>query len=230
MLTLKDGRKAAFEVTNLAGDGALEIARLLAKDRHRWSAPGQRFWSIEVAASSDRRRLEKCYEKIILMCEAAGIAYPDRLSWWAESADPDLRWLVEDSQSIMTGYPGIPAKGLQQHPGVMVVSVSGGGVVDSSLSGFADELSTAFQAPHISSHFDKLAAADADERHLFIPLHPSALPFSSFSVLQFEDALPPEPPRIPDHVTHLWLAPESSQRVLIWSRADGWRNFYPNND
>jgi hypothetical protein len=49
-------------------------------------------------------------------------------------------------------------------------------------------------------------------------------------VLQFEDALPPEPPRIPDYITQLWLAPDSSQRVLIWSWAEGWRNFFRNND
>jgi hypothetical protein len=36
MLTLNDGRTAAFEVTNLAADGALEAASLLARDNHKW--------------------------------------------------------------------------------------------------------------------------------------------------------------------------------------------------
>ena len=69
------------------------------------------------------------------------------------------------------------------------------------------------------------ANADADERHLFIPLHDSALPFSISSELVFEDTLPPEPPPLPESVTHPWLAPASSRRVLLWSRAAGWRNF-----
>jgi hypothetical protein len=46
---------------------------------------------------------------------------------------------------------------------------------------------------------------------------------------KFDDPLPPEPPPVPDHITHLWLAPDSSKRVLIWSHPDGWRNFLPYN-
>jgi len=188
--------------------------------------PGEWFWSIDIASADDRRQLKKCYQKIILMCEAAGVAYPNRLGWWSDVADPDLRWLVEESQSVMVGYPGIPAKRLQ-NPGVTVVPTLGAGAVDSSLSRFTDELSTAFEAPHIAEHFEKLANTDADERHLFIPLHPTALPFSSFSALQFEDVLPPDPPTVPDHISHLWLAPESSRRVLIWSRSGGSAELFP---
>ncbi len=225
MLTLADGRKAAFEVTNLGDTSAFEIAELLKNDKHKWAVPGQWFWEIEVASKSDRRRLKKCYRKIILMCEAAGVAYPDRLNCWADTVDPDLRWLVTESQSRMIGYPDIMAKRMQ-NPGVAVVPVSDGGFVDSSLSRFADELTAAFEAKHISEHFEKLADAEADERHLFIPLHRTALPFGSFTVLQFEDVLPPEPPAIPDYITCLWLAPESSRRVLIWSQSHGWRNIF----
>jgi hypothetical protein len=60
------------------------------------------------------------------------------------------------------------------------------------------------------SHFEKLGKADADERHLFIPLHDSALPFSISSELVFEDTLPPDPPPVPESVTH----PVASARGL----------------
>jgi hypothetical protein len=73
----------------------------------------------------------------------------------------------------------------------------------------------------------KLARADADERHLFVPLHDSALPFSISSELMFGDMLPPDPPPIPEYITHLWLAPAFSSRVLLWCKALGWRNFHP---
>jgi hypothetical protein len=223
ILTLHDGRKAAFEVTNLAAEGALKLAMLLTKDR-KWSVPGDWFWTIEVGSLEDLRRLKGCYENVIQICERARVPYPDRIAW-EPSAHPDLRWLVYDSSSVMTGYPEQLAKDMT-NPGAMAVPVAGGGVVDESLSGFADALSEAFKSPHIESHFAKLAkAADADERHLFIPLHASALPFSISSELVFEDTLPPEPPPLPDSVTHLWLAPEGSRRVLLWSRAAGWRNF-----
>jgi hypothetical protein len=50
ILTLQDGRKAAFEVTNLAGEGALQLAMLLAKDKHKWPLPGDWWWTIEVGS------------------------------------------------------------------------------------------------------------------------------------------------------------------------------------
>ncbi|GAB7070393.1 hypothetical protein H7J06_11605 [Mycobacterium hodleri] len=125
----------------------------------------------------------------------------------------------------MTGYPDIRVKDMT-NPGAMVVPAAGGGAVDETLSGFADALGEAFDDDNIKRHFEKLArAVDVDERHLFIPMHSSALPFSVFSELVFEETLPPDPPPLPDHVTHLWLAPEASRRVLLWSRDAGWRNF-----
>ena len=82
-------------------------------------------------------------------------------------------------------------------------------------------------SPHIAERFEKLARAEADERHLFILLHESALPFSISSGLTFADTLPPDSPPVPAYITHVWLAPGFSQRVLLWSQTEGWRNFYP---
>jgi hypothetical protein len=229
-LTLQDGRKAAFEVTNLAADGALETASLLAKDNHKWSLPGKWFWSIEVGSPQDLRRLKQCYAKIILICEAAGVAQPDHHPLaWSPSADPDLQWLIENSPCKMFGHPEQLASNMR-NPGASVMPKSRGGFIDDSMSGFANELSKAFQRPHIPKRFEKLAKSDADERHLFIPLHESALPFSISSGLMFGDALPPEPPPVPDYVTHLWLAPAFSRRVLLWSQEAGWQNGRPYDD
>jgi hypothetical protein len=223
ILTLQDGRRAAFEVTNLAAEGALQLAMLLAKDDHKWPLPGNWWWTIEVGSLDDLQRLKRCYENIVRICERAREPYPYQIAW-EPSAHPDLQWLVYGSLSVMTGYPERLAKDME-NPRAMVVPNAGGGVVDESLRGFADALSEAFKSPHIVLHFEKLARADADERHLFIPLHGSALPFSISSELVFEDTLPPEPPPLPDSVTHLWLAPERSRRVLLWGRDAGWRNF-----
>jgi hypothetical protein len=217
MLTLPDGRRAAFEVTNLGTQSAYRLADKLADDNHKWSVPGNWFWHIEVGSLEDLQRLKGCYENIILICERAGQAYPERVA--GQSTDPDLHWLVHQSSSVMTGYPNVEKRW------AMVVPVGGGGVVDESLRGFADALREAFRNPHIVRHFDKLAAAEADERHLFIPLHDSALPFPVFTDLVFADTLPPDPPQLPEHVTHLWLAPAGSRRVLLWSRdSHRWRN------
>jgi hypothetical protein len=227
MLTLKDSRRAAFEVTNLAAGGALQTASLLAKDNHRWLLPGSWFWSIEVGSPADLRRLKQCYEKIILLCEMAGIEQPHQHPLaWTPAADPDLQWLIEDSSCNMMGHPQQLASTMK-NPGAMVVPVSGGGFLVDSLSGFTDALRTAFSTGHIEPHFAKLAREAADERHLFIPLHDSVLPFQLSSELMFGTALPSEPPPVPADITHLWLAPAFSKRVLLWSRSEGWRNVFP---
>lgn len=127
----------------------------------------------------------------------------------------------------MSGHPEVRIDTMKI-PGTSVVPAMGGGAVDSALSGFAEAIQTAFDdASHIGEHFDKLAKADADERHLFIPLHDTALPFPVSNVLMFDDNLPPDAPPLPRTISHLWLAPSFSRRVLIWSEPEGWRNVRP---
>jgi hypothetical protein len=226
-LTLPGGRTAAFEVTNLAGEGALDTLDALKSGEYKWPLTGDWFWTINVRFVSDLEQLNRCYPNIIRICEQAGVTHPNYQIGWSPTDHPDIQWLVQKSSCEMIGVPECPAASLA-NPEAMVVLSAGGGWIDDSMTGFADALGAAFDSTtHIARHFTKLMRADADERHLFIPLHGTALPFSIFTVLQFDDPLPPEPPPIPDYVTHLWLAPDASKRVLIWSRPDGWRNFYP---
>jgi hypothetical protein len=229
MLTLNDGRRAAFEVTNLAAARALETANLLARDKHSWPLPGRWFWDIQVGPGADLRRLKRCYRHIILICEAQGIQDPyyDQRGWDLTATESDMQWLLEDSRCHMVGHPRQLARTMT-NPHVMVVPAAGGGPVDDSLPDFAAELQTAFNAaPHIADHFAKLAREVADEHHLFIPLHDTALPFTLASGLAFGNQLPTDPPPVPPEITHLWLAPAFSSRVLLWSRVEGWRHFFP---
>jgi hypothetical protein len=222
---LPDGRKAAFEVTNLAGDGALHTVGALTSGKYKWPLDGAWFWDINIRFARDLKKLNRCYSNIIRICEQAEVTRPELLFGWLPSTHPDVQWLVQESSCVMSGHPDIPAASMSE---AMVVLTAGGGFIDDSMTGFADALRAAFDgAPHIASHFKKLENAEADERHLFISLHGTALPFSIFSVLQFDDPLSPEPPPVPDYITHLWLAPDSSRRVLSWTQSDGWRNFFP---
>ena len=82
-------------------------------------------------------------------------------------------------------------------------------------------------APHIPRHFTKLRIAEAHERHLFAPIHYSALPESEFFCMVCGDSLPSSSPMVPEFLTHLWLAPMYTRRVLLWDRMSGWRNLYP---
>ena len=57
LLTLTDGRRAAFEVTNLGDPDAFKTASLLARQNHKWPLPGQWVWSIEVGSFAAMQRL-----------------------------------------------------------------------------------------------------------------------------------------------------------------------------
>lgn len=221
MLTLADGRTAAFEVTNMAPRGALETSRSLAADNFKWSLPGKWWWTIEVGTPKHMRRLKRVYQNIILLCEAQNVTNPEQLGW-DPNADPDLQWLVQSSCN-MIGHPELgPEKGAH------IVPLSDSGSVDDTLAGFSDALAAAFDAdPSIEKHFRKLENAQADERHFFVMLYTRVLPFAIFSVLMFDDPLPQEAPDLPAHISHLWLAPNFSKRVLLWSRSCGWKNIYP---
>lgn len=225
MLILSSGKTAAFEVTKLAADGALQIDSILARDNHSWPTPGEWWWSIQIGSPFDIPRLRECYARIALLCEQSGVDNPYAL-WRANHEDPDLAWLIEDSSAVMHGYPSVPAVDGDVTRDVMVVPSGRGGSVDRSLQGLQSALIDAFQLPHMSRHLEKIARAEADEHHLFVPLHFTALPFHVAYGLMEGDALPPDPPPLPPSITHLWLAPQFAQRVLLWS-PDGWQQHLP---
>lgn len=221
-LHFPDGRTAAFEVTELVAPGARQTEQLLARDEHTWPTPGKWSWTINVGSPQDVPRLRQAYGRVILACESAGAQCPTQIAWGPDTGK-DVRWLVQESSCSMTGHPNSP------EPVVMVVPKGGGGAVDTDLTGLADALSEAFtEQPHIAPHFEKLARASADERHLFIPVHYTGVNASTSLGLMFDnDALPPDAPPVPDFIDGLWLAPQFSRRVLLWTRDAGWKNLYP---
>ncbi len=126
----------------------------------------------------------------------------------------------------MTGHPEA------KDPYVMLVPKASGGAVDTHLTGLNEALSESFaQQSHIVPHFEKLQRADADERHLFVPVHYTGVNDSvSLGLMFHNDALPSDPPPVPEYIDALWLAPQFSRRVLLWTRDEGWRNLYPYDD
>jgi hypothetical protein len=109
----------------------------------------------------------------------------------------------------------------------MVVPEGRGGAVDHELAGLSEALDAAFKIGHMPRHFEKLQRTNADERHLFVALHLSALPSSVMLGLSSDELLPPYPPPLPDNIASLWLAPPYSRHVLQWARGNGWTNHYP---
>lgn len=222
MLALPDGRQAAFEVTAVAADGALQLDALLGDDDFTWPSPGRWWWTIRVGSRRDLPRLRDSYRRIALLCEAVGATRPEQLWDRGGNVDRDVAWLVDESSSGMWGHSDVPAVDEDRVRNTLVVPAGRGGGVDHSLSGLAQALSEVFDEPHIQRHVDKLAHAEGDEKHLFIPLHRSALPFAVADGLWTGTVLPPAPPPLPAEVTHLWLAPELGRRVLLWT-PEGWQ-------
>lgn len=226
MLTLPDGRQAALEVTALAGAGALQTDVLLGRDDFGWPSPGRWWWTVQVGSPRDLPRLRASYSRIALLCEAAGVTRPEQLWRRHEDVEPDIMWLVEESTSDMCGHPEVPAVDGDKVRDTMIVPAGRGGGVDHLLRGLKKALIEAFAAPPMPRHLDKVARAEADERHLFVPVHRSALPFAVADGLWTGTRLPPEPPPLPAEVTHLWLAPALGRRVLLWSPR-GWEEHHP---
>jgi hypothetical protein len=102
---LPGGRTAAFEVTNLAGEGALDTVDEIAK--YRWPLTGHWFWTINVRFARDLEKLHRCYPNIIRICEDAGVPHPNLQLGWSPDDHPDLQWLQESSCE-MIGGPELP--------------------------------------------------------------------------------------------------------------------------
>ena len=109
---------------------------------------------------------------------------------------------------------------------VMVTSTGRGGGVDTSLRGLHAALVQMFDQPVVAKHLRKVAEAEADERHLCLLIHRSALPFAVAGGLWTGTTLPPDAPPLPYRVTHLWLMPQLGGRVLLWA-PEGWQQHRP---
>ena len=128
----------------------------------------------------------------------------------------------------MWGHSEVPAVDGDRVRDVMVVSAGRGGGVDTFLVGLHAALVGAFDEPGVAKHLRKVAEAkaEADERHLCLLIHRSALPFAVADGLWTGTILPSDAPPLPDRVTHLWLMPELGGRVLLWT-PDGWQQHQP---
>lgn len=227
-LDYPDGRIAAFEVTRIASDQkALQLENLLGRDRFEWPLPGQWWWDLWISDVRDLPRLRQCFGKIILMCEAAGVTRPEHLDVMDSAhLDNDVLWLVEESSVSLHGYPDVPAVDGGRVRKALVTTGGDGGMVDDSFSGLNDALADAFAVGHLPDHVAKVVRTPADEKHLFLIVHQTALRFEVTSALMFGTTVPEGPALLPTGVSHLWLAPEFSKRVVVGT-STGWVQAYP---
>lgn len=216
-LNYGDGRRAAFEVTTLADDGAQQLDVLLARDNHSWPLPGRWWWSVNVGDVRELPRLKASFNRVVLLCERFQVCRPRQLPLVFRQSDPDIQWLARASTVTMVGHPSVPAQEGDRVRSAMVVTAARGGFADGALVGLRDALAEALERPHLRRRVAKLLhVQDADEHHLFVAVHVSGLAFPVFDGLAFGDQLPRVPPPLPKGITDLWLAPDFGRRVLLW--------------
>jgi hypothetical protein len=218
-LDYPDGRRGAFEVTQLAADSgaSLQLDSLLERDGFGWPLPGKWWWTIKIGHPRDLPRLRDVFDKIVLLCESIGVTDPRRPP--SSEIDDDVQWLVGESSVQIWGYPNVPARDENRMRRAMITQPGAGGFSDETFSQLDQALSKAFDRTVIQRHLDKLRRTQADERHLFLVLGVYDLPFSLFQALGFDDKLPTGAPGLPNSLTHLWLAPVYGRRVLIGTSA-----------
>lgn len=224
-LDYDDGRTAAVEVTSHAGIGRRQLEGVLGNDDFAWTNPGRWAWSASVSNPSDLPRLREAYAHVIALCEQHGAARPELLPWAVQYADPDLRWLGTSTVS-MFGMPEVPAVDGDRRRPVYITPRGDGGVIDGNLVGLDQAVADLLAVPTVARRADKVSKADTDERHLFVSLDTSGLPFPVAAALMGRPERLPltSTLTLPGRLSHLWLAPRYLHVLLAWTARDGWQD------
>jgi hypothetical protein len=115
-LTLPGDRTAAFEVTNLAGDGALDTVDALTSGKYKWPLTGDWFWTINIRFARDLEKLNHCYPNIIRICEQARVALPNYQLGWVAIRPPGRLTLVVHNVSTAARTAVVRSRAYLKYP------------------------------------------------------------------------------------------------------------------
>lgn len=215
-LWLFEGQRlvGAVEVTRL-GDEAMFQADAASGNVY-WRIPAARWaWVLNYDAETDFREVRKHVPSLIQVCEANGVRDPDQLP--PDSVDPDaLKW-YEGSSAELFGVPESTRSGV-----VDVLRSGFGGAVNEDLEPLVPWLESQFEGK-LRSKLKKLTSTGLDQRHLFVLVDETSMPFSLFDPLAFGNVVPADGPGRGSGLTGLWLAPSWGGTILVWDRDVGWR-------
>jgi hypothetical protein len=215
LFVLPDGREGALEVTTIGDQDALQLEALAAKGD--WTVPGGRWaWVVCVGAGVSMRKLAEHLPELVLTCERLGIPSPELVAG-DEGRAPAFRW-VESCDVRIHGFPETSRPGA-----VDVLPNSSGGAVYEHLDELPEWLEHRLGEADLVSNLEKLAATGRPERHLFLRVHDTALPFSLYYPLAWGDYIPARELLVTFGLTGLWLAPAWKNPLLWWGAATGWQ-------
>jgi hypothetical protein len=219
-----------LEVTWLVAPRAQQLTQLVAREALSWPLPGHWHWTAGIRDPRALPRLRDCFAEVVLWCEGHGLQRPEQ--WWAQDGDDvpgSVRWAAEAPVTLL-GHPDIPAVDeTGRRLTAWLTEDATGFMVDHGFAGLSDTLTSAFTEGHLPGHVAKLLDhPDVDERHLYLPVHLTGLPDQLSDALMTGTTMPPEPPPLPEGLTHLWLAHHFGQRLLLGT-AEGWTEHHPYN-
>lgn len=219
-----DGRIGALEVTS---EGLQDLRQLIALlDRLGYSLPlsGRFSWTIRVHHVRDLPWVKEHYAELVEVCEAHDVQRLVKLPHGTLPADVHSRALEAVELSRLTSDGGDQTR----RASLLLPATEAGFAVDTDLRTLADVLEATLATDKIQNKIDKVVGAGVDEAHLYLSIHYSGLP-TVYDGLAFDSTLPPSTPINMRGLTHLWLAPQFSRRVLLWDGSN-WTAHQPFND
>jgi hypothetical protein len=218
-----NGHQAAMEVSRLGDEAELEFDAIMAAQDSTWPWDGAWWWTATLTSTGRLDRLRSVYAGILRQCEDHGV----RTGWELPAEQrrdrgTDLHWLLYESDIELDGHPSLPnLRDDGTYRGLDLWTGGIGGQIDRPMATFAADLAAALATPRVSGKLAKLLRDPLPERHLYLRVEMSGLPFPSYDALLMACGPPSEPPPLPEGITHLWLMPALGATVLGWSPV-GW--------
>jgi hypothetical protein len=219
-LVYRDGRIAALEVTAAADEHSERTAAALRDKRKGGPFVPTRLckhdWYVHPGRNAIINRIRTQADKYLAQIEADGL-----MAFFSSShaAEYDSVRRIWNDLGVLGGSVVKWKK-----PGQICISgSSGGGAV--GISAFTEAIRGEADKP---DNRRKLGAANTEERHLFVYVHPrNYLPWRAFVIFD----PPSEPIALPPEVTDVWAATEgeSFNEFIVWRtrRGEPWCNCGP---
>ena len=210
-----NGTRHAVEVTRHIDQDFAWMMGDLETRGFKLSVQGLRWaWDVRITPAVSRKELEAELGGMLRYCEANNLERLDDVRWQVLDQWP-LGRHIERGDLDAFALPSI------QHDGQVSVLPHGDGGFAAGMNVVPQWLEQAVQGP-LERKAAKLSAWHADQRHLFVFLSSSAVPFAVVYAMTEHEAIPARDPELPPTLDAVWLASEYANPPMSWHRSTGW--------
>jgi len=207
------GGPGAVEVTTVGDPAAMQLESIyrtqFVVDGITWS------WTVNLGSLIRINELRQHLPNLVRLCEELGVRDPDYL----EPIEPCVAWYQASDDIEALGGPETSKPGSIY----LIPGMARGGMVPEHLDGLPAWLEVELRTRRFASDLAKLAASGRTERHLFLRVHDTWLPWELDYLLSGGSVVPNTSFDPPTELTALWLATRWQNPILWWSRAGGWQ-------